>query len=658
MPKLLPMNPASRFRFFLLALTLLALPARAQNWMEVRSPHFSVVTDAGEKRGRELALQYEQMRAVFGTLIQRPAVNIPVPVQIIAVRDNKGMRQILPWFKGKPTDAVGLFLGGEARNFILLDLSSEGRGTTVVYGFAHLLLQANYPPTQPWFDEGFAEYFSTIRVSNKQVRLGAPPQTLLDVLRENKLLPVTELFGVDAGILREDSSDRRLIFSAHSWLLVHYLIERKKLSETGEYFNLVQNQNLPIPEAFRRAFGMGPDELDRQLEAYRRGQVRQVTFEAPPGLDAGGYQAAPLDQADTRTVIAELHLNSPDYKDQALKEFEDVLATKPDHAGAHRGLGYAYLRKSQFEKAGQHFQRAAELSPNDASVLYNSALLRNLSGKRDADAAWEMKDLLTKAIGINPEFADAHSLLAAVFMMTQDVESAIASLKTAIRLSPRNPAYQLNLGQYYIAAQRWDEAETVLRRLEHDGQPQLAALARDSLNKIAGYRANPPAQMARQARPPDTSAYESPKWKRKKDSVAKNAPAAAGDDSIASGATEGAGETAAAPSDSPSSTDEDSGEPAAHDTRKIDFLRGRMLSVECDAGSAATVSIASGGRTWKMRVRDRESLILINADQFSCAWSGQEVGVNYRAGGAADGDLVSLEIRILTQEPVPLKKKP
>jgi hypothetical protein len=39
--------------------------------MEIRSPHFSVVTDAGEKRGREVAMRFEQMRAVFGALMTR-----------------------------------------------------------------------------------------------------------------------------------------------------------------------------------------------------------------------------------------------------------------------------------------------------------------------------------------------------------------------------------------------------------------------------------------------------------------------------------------------------------------------------------------------------------------------------------------------------------
>ncbi len=631
------MNPAVRFAS-LLALTLLTLPARAQTWIEVRSPHFSVVTDAGERRGREVALQFEQMRAVFGAQLQRQRVSIPVPVQVIAVRDNKGMRLFLPWFKGKPTEAMGIYLASEARNFILLDLSFDGRWRTVFYGFAHLLLDANYPPAQTWFDEGFAEYFSTIRVSNKQVRIGAPPEGLVEILKDNKLWPVTELFRVGPALLRE-TGDSRTLFSAQSWLLVHYLMDLKKLKETGDYFDLVQNQGVPLEQAIPRAFGVEAAEFDRQLDAYRRSQsAKQVTSEAPPGLDSGGYQVATLADADHRTLLAELHLSSPDYKEQAPREFEEVLALKPDHAAAHRGLGYAYLRKGQFDKAGEHFRRAAELDPKDARALYYSALYRTMSGKGDSDAAFEIKDQLHRALSIQPDLAEAHALLATVHLRTQDAGAALTSIKSAVRLSPRHPGYRLSLGQIYISAQLWDEAEAVFQGLLQNGDPQLASVARDALQKIPGYRSHPPSPMTRLVRPPDTSAYESPKWKRKKDSTPPEQPA-----------TEGA---------APATAETTAETTPAHETRKIEFLRGRLLSVECDTpGAAATVSITAADKTWKMRVRDRGSLILINADQFSCSWSGQDVGVNYRAGGAADGDLVSLEIRILTQEPVRLKKK-
>ena len=39
------------------------------------------------------------------------------------------------------------------------------------------------------------------------------------------------------------------------------------------------------------------------------------------------------------------------------------------------------------------------------------------------------------------------------------------------------------------------------------------------------------------------------------------------------------------------------------------------------------------------------SLLLIGADEFSCGWKNRPVAVNYKAGGKADGDLVSLEVR-------------
>ncbi|MGB7330416.1 MAG: hypothetical protein WBD25_03440, partial [Terriglobales bacterium] len=63
-------------------------PAWAQDkdepkWIEVHTAHFSVITDAGEKRGREAALRMEQMRAVFGQLILKDKLKMPVPITVV-----------------------------------------------------------------------------------------------------------------------------------------------------------------------------------------------------------------------------------------------------------------------------------------------------------------------------------------------------------------------------------------------------------------------------------------------------------------------------------------------------------------------------------------------------------------------------------------------
>ncbi|HTF45791.1 MAG TPA: hypothetical protein VK641_17930, partial [Terriglobales bacterium] len=75
------------------------------------------------------------------------------------------------------------------------------------------------------------------------------------------------------------------------------------------------------------------------------------------------------------------------------------------------------------------------------------------------------------------------------------------------------------------------------------------------------------------------------------------------------------------------------------------FLKGTITAVDCSAPPSAVLTVASGTRTWKMKATDSTRMILIGADQFSCAWNKQKVAVNYRETGADSGSIVSLEIQ-------------
>ena len=95
----------------LITIGIVPMFAGESQWVEVRSPHFSVVTDGGEKRGREVAIRFEQMRAVFGALMSKGKVNLAGPLQIVAFRNTKELRQFAPLWNGKPTQVAGLFQG-------------------------------------------------------------------------------------------------------------------------------------------------------------------------------------------------------------------------------------------------------------------------------------------------------------------------------------------------------------------------------------------------------------------------------------------------------------------------------------------------------------------------------------------------------------------
>src|SRR6267154_4337109 len=193
----------SSFRWFFVFLVSAklgaALPVYASEaqWIEVQSPHFSVVTDAGEKRGRETAMRFEQMRAVFSSLLTKANVNIPVPLQIVAFRNTKEVEQFAPLWNGKPVKLAGFFQGGEDRSFILLDMSVENPWTVVFHEYAHQLMNGVLTAAvDPWFEEGFAEYFSSIEVDGKEARVGKIPDYDFLILQQDGMMRIADLLRV------------------------------------------------------------------------------------------------------------------------------------------------------------------------------------------------------------------------------------------------------------------------------------------------------------------------------------------------------------------------------------------------------------------------------------------------------------------------------
>src|SRR5437879_10945938 len=71
-------------------------------WLEVHSTHFTVITDAGEKKGREVVLRFEQMRAVFATLLTKDRLHESRPLTILAFKNDKSYYQLSPLLQRHP----------------------------------------------------------------------------------------------------------------------------------------------------------------------------------------------------------------------------------------------------------------------------------------------------------------------------------------------------------------------------------------------------------------------------------------------------------------------------------------------------------------------------------------------------------------------------
>lgn len=532
----------------------------------------------------------------------------------MAFRNTKEMRQFAPLFKGKPTQVSGLFEGNTDRSFILLDMSVEEPWQVVFHEYAHQLLNGNTNlSVQPWFDEGFAEYFSTITVNGKEADVGLPSENNYEVLQQTGLVKVADLFRVqhDSSTYNE-SGDHRSVFYAESWLVVHYLYEKKLVAKVGPHFDLAIDRKVPVEDAIQQAFGFSAAQFDKDLRDYFIGRrFLYGKIPAPAGIESSGYTAKPMTMAKAKAVLADTHLHSPDYQDKAMTEFEEVLKLQPGNAAALRGLGYAYMMKRDFHRAGEYFTQAADHDSTDPRVLYYSGMLAEMEeGQglgRDSQRLAVIQKQLEKSVTLDPEFADAYSVLAFTYMAQSNYEQALNTMKKAVALNPRNEEYSFNLAQIYLANRNVDPALAILEQLKRSSSPEAAARATQSLAQAQEFK------QAMQANAQYASLHSEP-----------------------------AGEGIATNGNSATIEPEPT---APKELSPVRFLKGKVTVVDCSSPPTAVLTVTSGAKTWKLHVRDSGHVVVIGADNLSCAWKNQNVAVNFRATGAADGDVVSVEVQ-------------
>jgi tetratricopeptide (TPR) repeat protein len=598
----------------LFLLILFASQAFAQKWVDVRSQHFTVLTDTSDKQGKEVALRFEQMRAVFGSLFHKPRVSQPIPLQIIAFRDQGEFRNYAPLWKGKPVELAGYFQGADDRNFIALDMSSNDPYSVVFHEYAHLLLHANFPKTPVWFDEGFAEYFSSLQIGGKTVVYGSIPENLPKDLQISHWMPILTLFGIQRDSATYNERDKNTLLYAQSWITVHYLMSNQMLPQAIKYLQLTQIEHKPIADSIRQAFGMEPPALEKAVQQYFSGSGKLFRTDAPE-FEAGPFESKKVNDLTAQAILADLHAHSKDYQQQAMLELQAVLEKDPQNEIATRGLGYLYLRQNEFDKAAELFKRASLADSKDARLHYLKALLMNRVAIKEGTPPAQpqvMRQELETAIALDPTFADAYNLLAFALAADQQYEPAITAEKKAIELNASYEPYQMNLAHLFLQSQKWDDAQAVLARLQGSSDPEISQEAKAMSAALQSSRETA-AQLIRdrELRHDDITA---PQWRKKSDTVP---------------ATPVPAEIAVQP-----------------DTRKVQYMYGQLQSVDCSADPVAILLVRKGQKLIKLRTENYKKLLIMGADEFSCDWRDRKVLVNYKPGGKDDGDLVTLELEV------------
>ncbi len=159
-----------------------------------------------------------------------------------------------------------------------------------------------------------------------------------------------------------------------------------------------------------------------------------------------GKLAVELDKSDQSTAAAQL-------AETALKASDYALSLNPRHLNFYKTRARVYISLSQINptylpKALETLHEAIKLSPTDAKLYYNLALVQSASGDDEASLA-----TLKKTVELKPDYLTAHFELGKQLEMMDQKDKAVVEYKHILeKMSPNNPEVMARLQQLATAS--------------------------------------------------------------------------------------------------------------------------------------------------------------------------------------------------------------
>lgn len=457
---------------FLMFATVVASAApAADRWTEIRSPHFIVLTNSNEKNGRRIANQLEQMRSVFQKIFPTMASDDDAPMTVFALKDKKSFQALEPgdYLAKGQLELAGYFMRSEESNYILLRLDAQGEHpfAIVYHEYTHYMLRKVEDWLPVWLDEGMAEFYQNTDIDGKEVRLGQPSAANINLLRDNRLIPITTLLQIDHSSPYYHEQQKGNIFYAESWALTHYLLIKDSQNKTHrleDYASLMMQGQDSITAA-QSTFG-DLTKLDQALEAY----VHQLNFmlyktNYVPTVNESSFQAKPLDDTDVDAIRADV-LALSGRTEEARALLASVLLLDPKNARAYETMGFIELRAGQSSAAQKWFGEAVELKSTSYLAYYYYGLLRTRNG--DAGDGAAVIASLNQSIALNPNFAPAYDALATFYSGREGkLDEAYIQELRACAIDPGNVNYRLNAASILADQHKFPSALSVLNAAAH-----------------------------------------------------------------------------------------------------------------------------------------------------------------------------------------------
>jgi len=416
---------SSRYTFITAILIAFPLTA-ADQWVKLATPHFELYTTAGEKKGREAILYFEQVRSFFLEASASKRVS-EFPVRIVAFR---GEKQYLPYRFN--AFAFAYYARGRNRDYIVMqDIVSE-HYPAAIHEYTHMIIEHIGLKPPPWLNEGMAELYSTLTPVGKKAAVGDIIPGRAQTLLNSKWIPLDALTSADRQSPLYNESNRAGMFYAESWALTHMLFFAPDYRPNFPKFVVAASSGKTMDEACQSVFGKRLTEVEAGLRQYLRGErFYRVVFDIKLEKSAEDPEVSEASPFESGMVLADL-LALTNKTKEALSAYQQLAKDNPDKPDVEESLGYLAWQSGDNDAARGHFARAFATGTKNAEMCYDYAMLSR-SGN---DAVKNAIPAFRKALDLKPDYAEARLQLGLMLVNTRDYPEAIVQLRQVKKVDP------------------------------------------------------------------------------------------------------------------------------------------------------------------------------------------------------------------------------
>jgi hypothetical protein len=441
--------------------------AAERRWLEVKTPHFVVVTNTGEGTARDVGGQFEQVRYVFETLWPWARRGGGRPLVVIALRDEADMKALAPEYWERGHDGVaGLTVSGADKDYVALQpgvaLPDDLRTNPYYFaywGYADCALRAVFPQALPmWFVRGLSDLFGNTLVRGKDVQVGRLLGHHLRTLNGSVRIPLPELLAADRKSRYFTDDTARSVFDAEAWLFVHYLVFGDKGAHQAQLNRFAELLRDGRPPEIALREGLGDLAAVEKGFAFYVGREMYAysSIKGDLNVKPAGFEVRPLSPAAGAAVRAAFHVAMRRPR-EARALIEEARRTEPASVLASEAEALLLDAQDQPDGALAAYARATEGGSENFYMYYRRASLMQ-RGEAPKETLAQIAGLLDRATRLNPDDAWSQASLARALAQTEPGDRAIDAAKKAIALEPTVAAHHIALVQAFWTASRPEEA--------------------------------------------------------------------------------------------------------------------------------------------------------------------------------------------------------